>query len=175
MNRAIRVFYSVCLIAVFSFMIGCGDDPVSTPQPQPQPEPDLAGVIGIFADPAGANPNITDTGGIVSVYVVHTIAQGATASAFKVEAPAGWTLVNAQAAFPLSIGDINDGISIAYGMCKMGVVHIMTLTYDSPGNTAAGQTFKVQPHAQWPNHVQVVDCFDALHNGAGMETPIIVQ
>ena len=174
MNRAFRVFYIVCILVVFSFVIGCGDDPVSTKQNPPLPEPDLAGVIGVFSDAAGTNANITDTGGSVTLYVVHTIDVGATASAFRIEAPEGWGIPTVQVQFPLSIGNIADGISVAYNTCKVGAVHVMTLTYDSPGNTAQGATFKVLPHVQWPNYVQVVDCFNALHDGAGLQTPVVV-
>jgi hypothetical protein len=175
MSRAFRVFSSVLIIVAFSFVVGCGDDPVSTKK-TPTPEPEYNGEIGVFSDAAGTNPNIVDTGGDVTLYVVHTVEGGAAASAFRIEAPTGWTLVvdPPEVEFPLSIGDIDDGISVAYGGCETGAIHVMTLTYHSPGTTPAGATFKVLPNLQWPDHVQMVDCSDNLLNSEGLETPVVV-
>jgi hypothetical protein len=122
---------------------------------------------------AGTNPNILDTGGSVTVYVVHKIEDGATASEFKVVAPEGWTLVGETAQYPVNIGSVVTGVSIAYGACEVGTIHVMTLTYDSPGNTPAGETFKILPHNTWPDYIRVVGCSsNMLDDGIGLESPI---
>ena len=51
----------------------------------------------------------------------------------------------------------------------------MTLTYKSPGNTEPGTSFKILPHTEWPNNVQVVNCEDKLlEDGIGKESPVNV-
>ncbi|NIO27686.1 MAG: hypothetical protein GTO29_03930 [Candidatus Latescibacteria bacterium] len=172
MNKAFRIICPVCILLVLSLFIACSsDNPASTRKP-PE-EPVLAGSIGVYADEEGTDPNLVDTGGTVVFYVVHDVANGATASAFKIETPAGWVRIGAEVQFPLSIGDIDDGIAIAYGTCLFDAVHVMTLTYQSPGNSPSGTLFKVLPHSVWPEGIQVVDCRNnLLENGIGKESPV---
>lgn len=155
---------------------GCSDDSPTTPKPpvEPPEETNFAGSIGVYMDAEGLDDNLVDTGFIVQFYVVHKVEYGATASSFRIEAPEGWTLLAANSEFPVSIGNITDGISIGYGRCASGAVHVMTLTYQSPGNTPAGSFFRVLPHTQWPDGIQSVDCQEALHeDGEGVESPVV--
>jgi hypothetical protein len=139
------------------------------------PAPGLAGSIGLYNDPEGTNEFLLDTGGLVTYYLVHKVERGATASEFKVEAPAGWNLVAANWEFPVNLGYVETGISIAYGRCAYGNVLVGTLTYMSPGNTPAGTRFKVLPHNLY-NDIQVVDCLEALlTDGQGLESPLVKQ
>jgi len=133
----------------------------------------MAGSIGVYADAAGTDRNIVDTGSLVTVYVVHKAENGATASQFAVAAPTGWTVVTEQSQFPVSIGNVTDGISIGYGSCQSDVIHVMTITYQSPGNSA-GTTFKVVAHKDDPSGmIQVVDCNqNLLVDGIGEDTPV---
>lgn len=175
MNRTFRIGLSLCILLAFGVLIGCSaDDPATAPAPQP--EPNIAGSIGVYADNAGTNRDIVDTGGAVTVYVVHKIENGAIASAFSVEAPAGWTLVSEVSQFPVSIGNIAAGVSIGYGDCLTGVIHLMTMTYDSPGNTMAGSTFKVVPHPdpRMSGEIEVADCEqNKLLDCVGMASPVV--
>ena len=174
MKRAFRVINLVCILLVLGFVFGCSDDSTPTVPDKPNPEPDLVGSVGVFADADGTDQSVTDTGGLVTVYVVHKLdTDGATASAFTVDAPAGWVLQSAQVEFPLSIGNIDDGIAIAYGSCQTGAVHLMTLTYMSPGNATPGTVFSVLPHPHTPENIEVVDCDDTMRAGAGMDTPVV--
>ncbi|MFH1755695.1 MAG: hypothetical protein ABIA59_08325 [Candidatus Latescibacterota bacterium] len=177
MKRAFSVTNLVCILLVLGLMIGCSknSDPV-VPTVPVVPDPDLVGAIGVFADEAGTDRNLVDTGGIVTLNVVHKLdTKGATASAFVIDAPAGWVLQGAQVEFPLAIGNIGDGIAIAYGGCHSGNVHLMTLTYLAPGNSPAGSMFRVLPHPHTPETIEVVDCDDLMQGGAGMDSPVIVQ
>ena len=180
MNKAFRklhLIYPICILLMLGVMVGCGDDdPVKTVITDPgEEEPNLAGVIGVYADKDGTNANIVNTGGMVTCYVVHKAVLGVTGSAFALELPSGWTLQGATSPFPLTIGSVfpgQPGISIAYGSCSYGAIHVMTLLLQSPGGAATGH-FRVVPNMQWPNDVQVVDCANNLHEGTGDETNVV--
>lgn len=175
MKRAFRLGFYVCILLTVGIFAGCSDDEATT-APTPQPEPAIAGSIGIFADPAGTDRTIVDNGGSVTVYVVHKVDEGGTASAFTIEAPAGWTRVGTVSQFPIVIGDVDAGISVAYGSCLTGSIHVLTLNYTAPGNTPAGATFKVMPHPEWPDNIRVVDCHsEMLTDCIGQTSSVVVQ
>ena len=168
MTKTLRILGTVAVVFALGMFVGCSDDSSTPVKPQPAP---MGGVLGVYADAAGANPNITDTGGLVTVYVVHTVANGATASQFRVEAPAGWTLQTEQAQFTVALGNVANGVSLGYGNCMAGAIHMMTLTYMSPG-TSTG-SFRVLPHTDAPEAIQVVDCSQNLVEDAdGASTPV---
>jgi hypothetical protein len=177
MNNAFRISSLVCILIVFGLFVGCSsdDDPVIVDPPiEPPVETNLGGTIGIYADEQGTNSRLIDTGGIVTFYVVHKIPEGGTAAAFKIEAPAGWTRIGAVPEFPVSVGSVDEGVAIGYGRCVRGTCHVMTLTYQSPGNTPAGTVFKVLPHDEFPTAVQVVDCNETLvEDGIGEESMVM--
>ena len=177
MNNAFRISSLVCILIVFGLFIGCGDDdPVIVDPPvEPPVETNLGGSIGIYADVEGTNPRLIDTGGIVTYYVVHKIPEGGTASAFKIEAPAGWTRIGVNSEFPVMVGNVDQGVAIGYGRCIRGTCHVMTLTYQSPGTTPAGTVFKVLPHNEFPEFVQVVDCNQTLLEGGRGEESSVFQ
>jgi hypothetical protein len=160
-----------CILLLIGFAAGCGDDePVAPPVAPPQ----AAGTIGVYADADGSVQNLADIDGVVTVYVVHKVEDGATASNFRIQAPAGWTRLSAESEYPVAIGDFDNGISIGYGACRSGAIHVATLTYRSTGDTPAGAMFRVLPHNQWPECIQVADCeFNVLENGRGLESPIV--
>ena len=101
-------------------------------------------MFGLSADAAGTDTKITAANGLVTVYVVHNVENGATAAQFRVEAPTGWALVSAQAEFDVSLGNVTTGVSLGYGSCLTGAIHLMTLMYQSPGTS--GGSFNVLPH-----------------------------
>jgi hypothetical protein len=172
MKNAFRIGNVLCILLVLGVFVGCGDDDPVAVNP-PQVEVNEAGSIGVYADVDGRFSHLMDTGGTVTFHVVHKVQDGATASAFRIEEPAGWIRVSANTEFPVSIGNIDDGISIGYGQCMSGSIHVMTLTYQSPGNTEPGASFKVLPHDEWPNAIQVVNCgSQLLEDGVGKESPV---
>jgi hypothetical protein len=123
-------------------------------------------------DDAGTDRNIVDTGGVVTLYVVHKIPNGGTASAFSIEAPQGWTRVGATHQIELYLGDFDGGIAYAYGSCRTGTIHLATLSYQSPGNTPAGETFKIMPYTDW-GHIRVIDCGErTLEDGVGLTSNV---
>ena len=171
MNRAFRIAFHACIMLSLAVFVGCSDDDPAAPPPGPAPDLPLAGTVGVYADDAGTDRNIIDTGGVVTVYVVHKITGGATASQFKIEAPAGWTLMGADHQIELHIGDFYYGIAYAYGECLTGTIHLTTLTYQSPGSSA-GLTFKVVPDNPG-NYIWVVDCnSNRLEDGVGLTSTV---
>jgi hypothetical protein len=176
MKRAFKVINLLCILLVLGLVFGCSkdSDPVVPDEPIIPDEPDIVGSIGIFADPDGTDQDILDTGGVVTVYVYHQLGtDGATASAFTVEAPANWTLMSEQVEFPLSIGNVDEGIAIAYGGCRTGDIHLMTLIYRSAGNSPEGSVFSVRPHPHTPEYIEVVDCENKMQSGTGMDSPVV--
>ena len=172
MKNAFRIGNVLCILLVLGVFVGCGDDDPVAVNP-PTVDVNEAGSIGIYSDTDGRYSRLTDTGGSVTFHIVHKVTDGATASAFRIEEPAGWVRISATTDFAVALGNVDDGISIGYGECRSGAIHVMTLTYQAPGNTQPGSTFKVLPHNQWPDNVQVVNCEDQLlADGIGKESPV---
>lgn len=174
MNKTLRIGCTICIMLVFGVFVGCSDDDTPT-NTNPPPEPHLAGSIGVYADAQGTDRNVEDTGQAVTVYVIHKVEDGSTASAFTVEAPAGWRLIGEQSEFIATIGDIVSGVSIGYGECLTGTIHLMTLNYMSPGNSAPGSVFEVKPHPHWPDVLTVVDCnYEIVNDGVMVTSPVVI-
>lgn len=176
MNRASRIGFHVCILLALVAFVGCSDDDSTPANPPAPPVTNLAGTIGIYADADGTDQDLVDTGGRVTYYVIHKATEEAVASsAFRIEAPDGWTRAGAVSEYPVNIGDVDTGISIAYGECfSNNAIHIMTLTYDSPGNSAPGTVFKIVPHNAWPENIQVVNCnLTLLEDGIGEISPVV--
>ena len=174
MENVFRIGSVLCILLVLGMFVGCGDDDPVAVNP-PTVVVNEAGSIGIYADTDGRISHLVDTGGMITFHIVHVVNDGATASAFRIEEPAGWVRISATTEFPVSIGNVDDGISIGYGQCMSGSIHLMTLTYKAPGNTEPGTSFKILPHTEWPNNLQVVNCAaKLLEDGIGKESPVNV-
>jgi len=133
-----------------------------------------AGRIGVYEDALGTDSEITDTGGSVTLYVVHDVANSMGAS-FRIEAPAGWTRTLVQNQFNVTLGNPEDGVAVGFGDCLQGPIHILTLTYDSPGNSAPDAMFKVRPHSGIPDGIETVDCTRTeLRTTIGVSSPVVV-
>ena len=122
------------------------------------------------------DPNLIDTGSIVQFYVVHKVTPGSVGSEFRIEAPTGWVRLAATPQFPVAIGDVDDGISVGYGSCLTGSIHVITLMYTAPGNTPPGEMFKILSHLdRQGDAINVVDCNSTLLDDTiGEETPVTV-
>ncbi|MGD8413779.1 MAG: hypothetical protein PVF33_06080 [Candidatus Latescibacterota bacterium] len=157
MNRAFRIAFHTCIMLSLVALVGCSDDDTATPA-APAPEPAAGGTVGIYTNAAGTNRDIVDNGGTVTLYVVHKITNSCISSQFRIEEPEGWTLIGADHQYDLHLGDFEHGIAYAYGSCTSGTLHLATLTYQAPGNSA-GSTFKVvEQDNETP--LQVIDCSD---------------
>lgn len=163
------------LLALAFVVVGCSSDDPAAPTPNPNPG-NPSGSLGLFASPDGSGSTITDTGGLVNVYVVHKAGtDGATACEFRVEAPAGWTRLAAVPQFGVSLGDVDQGIAIAYGQCVTDKVNVLTLTYQAPGGTTPGEMFRLQPPfaATGTPAIKVVDCNFQAHTDADIGEALV--
>ena len=90
-----------------------------------------AGAIGVFSDPQAAACNLFDqTAGLMTFYVVHVLTSGATASQFAAPVPScmtGAAYLGDSSPFGVVIGNSQTGVSIGYGGCLSGPIHLMTV------------------------------------------------
>ncbi len=110
-----------------------------------------AGSIGLFADPMGTNCDVYDQiPGLVSVYVVHVFAPGATEARFKVDHlswGAGMLTYLSEYVTPpyIGLGIPTTGITIIYGSCQSSPNMILTITYFGSGLTPPCSYIQVVP------------------------------
>jgi hypothetical protein len=133
--------------------------------------PPGAGIIGLYADPAGSNCNIFYTGsGLVPVYVVHTHTGGATGCEFAAPKPVCWTnamWLSDSDPFPIQIGNSQTGKSVGYGSCRASATVVTTINYFvlAPP-TQVCCSYPVVPHPV-SGHIWVGDCADNLLDARG--------
>jgi hypothetical protein len=86
--------------------------------------------------------------GIRTVYVRHTFNNGSTASRFRVLLGPGSTMVYVSETHPFAqtSGTTQDGISICYGECLPGNLHLATISYMSYATDANCSKVLVVPH-----------------------------
>ena len=122
----------------------------------------VPGSIDVMADIGATTCNITDAGGVLSVYVFHTNTNGSTLTRFRVQPSAGVTLTwladNVSPYF--GIGDSQNGIAIAYGACLSNFPGpILTMTYLAAGNTPACETLRIlEDPGSLSGQVEFIDC-----------------
>jgi len=127
------------------------------------------GSIGIFSDAGASLCNLYDTGpALLTVYVFHVGALGATASQFKVE----WdpntftaTKVGENYNFTLTLGSFQYGISFAYQTCLSGTFALGDISFFGSGTSQTCALIQVvpDPAAIPAGSIWTVDC--TLPNG----------
>jgi hypothetical protein len=130
-----------------------------------------AGTIGIFGDNQGMNCYLYDQApGLTPYYIVHVYTPGATASQFAAPKPSclGASWLSDTAVFTVTIGSSQTGVSVGYGTCRVGPIHVLTLNYFTMGTTALCCMYPVvaDPTATPPG-IYVVDCDYNLLVGNG--------
>ncbi len=98
-----------------------------------------AGSVGIFSDVGATSCNFVDTGGLTQVYISHVFTSGATASQFKLDAPATWTHLGDTWNFTTIIGVSISGVSVAYATCLVGPIALGVVNFF--GSAVPGCTF----------------------------------
>ncbi len=130
-----------------------------------------AGVIMLSSDPAGTSCNLADrTAGLCSYYVVHTETSGASAASFSAAAPScvAATWLSDTAVFPVILGDSQNGVSIGYGGCRSGPVHILTINFLCQGLTGSCCAYRVLPHPDVESgEIEISDCTFNVQNATG--------
>jgi hypothetical protein len=70
--------------------------------------------------------------------------------------------------FPVTLGNSQTGVSIGYGACLSGPIHVQTIHFFASGTTSDCCQYSVRPHpASASGLVEVVDCDFNLLNGEG--------
>jgi hypothetical protein len=141
------------------------------------PGPTQGGDIGVFADAGGAGCNIVDaTPGLLTVYVVHMNTGGATASQFAAPKPSCMTGVSWLSdvfVYPVTIGNSQDGVAVAYGACFASPIHVLTIQYFGSGQSEVCCMYPVIPAPSTPSgRIEVVNCADALLYGNGLVSSV---
>lgn len=121
-----------------------------------------AGAIGLYRDPGGTICSFEDKSpGVAAFYVVHVGTGGATACQYAAPKPGclAATFLSDTNVFPVTIGGSQNGVSIGYGTCRSGPVHVQTINYFMQGLTQACCRYYVVPD---PNAgsgtINIVDC-----------------
>jgi hypothetical protein len=118
-----------------------------------------AGSVGVFADAAGTNCNLVDAGGLVQVHVVHAYSTGATASQFLFDISAtAWTHLGDTWDFTTVIGTSITGVSVAYGGCFSGPIHLGTINFFGSIVPACTIVSVVPDPAAPSGNIEAVDC-----------------
>lgn len=130
------------------------------------------GSIGVFADAGGSSCNLTDAApGLLSLYVVHVLTPGATASQFAAPMPAcmlGATYLSDSSPFSVVIGSSQTGVAIGYGACLAAPIHCLTIQYFASGLSTACCYYSVIPDPNLPSGlIEVVDCAENLISATG--------
>jgi hypothetical protein len=122
------------------------------------------GVIGLYADMGASSCELYDTSPrLMQIYVIHSPAMAASACDFAAPVPScmtGATWIGDAPAFPAPvIGNSQTGISIGYGTCRTGPLHILTINVMVQGTSEPCCPFKVIPATSWDlNVIEVTDC-----------------
>ena len=132
-----------------------------------------AGAIGVFGDPRGASCELYDrTPGLTSFYIVHVLTPGAMGSQYSAPKPACLmaTWLSDTNMFPVTIGNSQVGMSVAYGSCRVGPIHVQTMNYFGTGTTPACCRYGACPHVNsLAGLIEVIDCDENLVYGWAYE------
>ncbi len=129
-----RVFVTACAVgALLSLCVGAAFG--------------QAGTIGIFSDKTGTNPYITDGApGLLTVYVVHVATgrgDGVPVRRRRSRLVSRRRTCRIPIAFPVTIGNSQTGVSIGYGNCRVGTIHVQTISYFASGTTPSCCSYHV--------------------------------
>lgn len=119
-----------------------------------------AGYIGIYSDEFFTDCHVHDyLTALQTVYVVHQVAPGVTASQFMVEASAGVTMVYLAETsnVPITVGDSQAGVCLFYGGCFPSTILLMSITYFGTGTSAVCSELRVVPYPGL-SAIVAVDC-----------------
>lgn len=130
-----------------------------------------AGAIGLYSDPSGTDCNLWDVvPGLGIYYVVHTGTPGAMTAQFSAPKPACFLgiYLSDVPVFPVTIGNSQTGVVIAYGGCFASPIHVLTINYFCQGLTGPCCTYRVKPDPAAPSgQIEVNDCNWVILHAAG--------
>jgi hypothetical protein len=117
------------------------------------------GSIGAFGDAEATDCNITDTGSLVEVHIIHVYSIDVTASRFMLDVSAtGWAHLGDTWDFDVHMGTTITGASVAYDACLDGPIHLVTVSFTG-NNTAPCTYIKIVPDpASLYGRIEAADC-----------------
>jgi hypothetical protein len=135
-----------------------------------------AGFLGVFRDPGGTVCTFEDRSpGIVPFHVVHVGTGGATACQYSAPKPdcLAATFLSDTNVFPVTIGGSQGGVSIGYGTCRTGPIHVQTISYFTQGLTANCCRYYVLPDPNAESgKINIVDCAATETNATSIRAVI---
>lgn len=136
--------------------------------------PSTGGSIGIYMDTAGTECNLSDaTVGMTTYHVVHLAGFGMTACAYWAPKPSCFTAtyLSDTNIFPVTIGNSQVGVSIGYGSCRPGPIHVQSIVYFTQGTTPQCCLYPVLGIPS-SGKVEAVDCANNLITAYGVTSVI---
>lgn len=125
----------------------------------------FGGNIGLFQNTLGTNCALMAAAGSTTAHVVHKDHTGASASAFSALLPpcSGLFFVADQnpqgfIIIPNDTLGSQGGVSIGYGSCFPGAVHVMSIVASKLGNTVGCCVWRIGPNLLQGPTVQSTDC-----------------
>jgi hypothetical protein len=136
--------------------------------------PGTGGSIGIYADVAGTECNLSDAAvGMTTYHVVHLADFGMTACAYWAPKPSCFTAtyLSDTNIFPVTIGNSQAGVSIGYGSCRPGPIHVQSILFFTQGTTPQCCLYPILGIPSSGN-VEAVDCANHLITAYGVTSVI---
>jgi hypothetical protein len=136
--------------------------------------PGTGGSIGIYMDFTGTECNLSDaTAGMTTYRVVHVTDFGMTACAYWAPKPSCFTAtyLSDTNVFPVTIGNSQDGVSIGYGSCRPGPIHVQSIVYFTQGTTPQCCLYPILG-IPTSGKVEAVDCANHLITAYGVTSVI---
>ncbi len=103
---------------------------------------------------------------MTTYHVVHRTDFGMTACAYWAPKPSCFTAsyLSDTNIFPVTIGNSQAGVSIGYGSCRPGPIHVQSIVYFTQGTTPQCCLYPVLG-IPTSGHVEAVDCANHLTHG----------
>jgi hypothetical protein len=125
-----------------------------------------SGALCLYSDAGGNDCSFVDNGGVVHVYIIHQMTDGASAVEFRLDVSnTAWSHVGDVWNFAIVIGNSINGVSIGYGGCQSSPFVVGTAGFmgsSAPANTA----IQITNHPD-ADYVKIVDCDSNVLIGAG--------
>ena len=117
------------------------------------------GTIGLYGDANGVSCNVVGAAGVVTIYVIHELTTGTTASQFAITANPGMIYLadQVQGGF-LSLGGSQTGIALTYGSCLPGPINILNILYSAVAPVACSTLEVVPDPNALTGQIEGVDC-----------------
>jgi len=108
----------------------------------------IEGAIELWNARGSGVCELWDTGDTREIYVVHTLHPGMIASRFRiaVDPRSTFTYISEDHHFPLTNGNVEDGITICYEECLPSSILLVTVRYMTYGTSENCSRLRVEPH-----------------------------